>query len=190
MHISQLSTTTDQPFYFLNRYILLPSIITLDLHKHTLLWCTPIFQYITRQYRTYIRQNPIDAIAGSTIGINVPIYYFFKYRDGAVTFKQRIMPRDDYWLVENLTIYPHLLLYVLLDDFLHSKKITHYFNKYPPTITKDRWIIAIKKIKKKCYKQLIHYQFSKSMLHTTFRINLLFHIFYAYEKCQGSPTKL
>lgn len=189
MQISQLSTTTDQPFYFLNKYILLPSIITLDLPKHTLLWCTPILHYITRQYRTYIRQNTIDAIDGSTFGINLPIYFFFNYRDGAVASKQRIMPREDYWLVENLPIYPHLLLYVMLDDFLHSKKITHYFNKYPPTIAKDRWLIAIKKIKKKCYKRLIHYHFSRSMLHTTFHIDLLFNIFYTYEKCHASSCK-
>lgn len=198
MQLPELSTpSTTSPFFFLNRYIILPSIFKLELSNHTLSWCTPILYYITKQYRKYLRQNTIDVIDGSefndqSIYKHVPVYYFFGYSDGVVSDKFRIMPRHDFWLIENAPIYPHLLLYLMLDDFLHSKKITHYFHKYPqtPTLTKKKWVKEIKNIKKKCYQTLRRCQYNHSMIKETFDIDTLFAIFYTYEKCKGAPSQL
>ena len=173
----------DSNFFFLIRYVLLPSILRLHLSNNVIEWFTPVFYYITRIYRKYLRKTNINIIDGTKLNSNsTPVYYFFNQLDSPISSKSMIIPTKDYWLLENLPIYPHLLLYLMLDNFLHSKKIKHYFGKYnTTTLSKKQWVAKLTKIKKKCYTLLLT-QFNPSILHDMFGINNLFIIFHTYEK--------
>ena len=195
--MQRIDLPTNMPFYFLNRFVVLPSMITLQLSKYTFSWLQPILFYTNHQYRKYLKNNTIDVIDGAefndqSIYKKVPVYYFFGYTDGVVSDKYRIMPRHDYWLIENAPIYPHLLLYLLLDDFVHSKQINHYFTKYKQelSIDKSKWLRKIKKIKKKCYERLFECQYNHSMIREAFDIDTLYSIYFTYEKLNGAPSQL
>ena len=178
----------DSNFFFLIRYVWLPSIVKLELSDTAIEWCNPVFYYITRLYRKYLRKTNINIIDGTKLNSNsIPVYYFFTHLDSHISSKSRIIPTKDYWLLENLPIYTHLLLYLMLDNFLHSKKMKHYFAKYNTTsLSKKQWIRKLKKIKKKCYTLLLT-QFNPPILYNRFGINTLFIIFHTYEKFNAFP---
>ena len=186
----------ESPTYFIYRYIVYPSIHILELDSKYIEIIKPVVHYALDEYRVYLKESNVDVLDGANFNDDlvykkVPVHYYFEYGDdGNVIDRGRIMPRHNFWLMENAPTYPHMLLYHILYSFLRSKKTKHYYNKYIGENDRSKWLTKMKRLQRLCYRDLFRCQYSDSMIHESYDIGTFYSVFLAYEKVGCRPSHL